>query len=81
MLSTSVYTPSSSILNVESVHLQPPNMSNDDISQLAIIETQVVAWIPHICLSICWGFFVVNDGLHVDLVKPQVLQCIIYKYE
>ncbi len=26
-------------------------------------------------------FFVVNDGLLVDLMKPQVLQCIICKFE
>ncbi len=36
---------------------------------------------PHNCLSICWGFFAVNDGLSVDLVKPQVLWCIICKFE
>jgi hypothetical protein len=27
------------------------------------------------------GIFSVNDGLLVDLMKPQVLWCIIYKYE
>jgi len=27
------------------------------------------------------GIFSVNDGLLVDLMKPQVLRCIIYKYE
>jgi hypothetical protein len=55
-------------------------MSIDDISQL-VIELQVVAWRPHSYLLICWGFFVINDGLHVDLVKSQVLQCIIYRFE
>jgi hypothetical protein len=62
MLSTSVHTPSSSILNVENVHLQTPNMSNDDISQL-VIKAQAMAWRPHSYLLICWGFFIINDGL------------------
>jgi hypothetical protein len=31
--------------------------------------------------GICWGFFVVDDGLLVDSVKPQMLQCIICKSE
>jgi hypothetical protein len=33
------------------------------------------------CLFICWGFFVINNGLLVDLVKPQMLWCIIYRFE
>jgi hypothetical protein len=32
MLSALVHTPTSSVLNVENVHLYVPNMSNDDIS-------------------------------------------------
>jgi hypothetical protein len=27
-------------------------------------------------MFICWGIIVVNDGLHVDLVNPQLLLCI-----
>jgi hypothetical protein len=33
------------------------------------------------CLFICWGLFVINNGLLVDLVKPQVLWCIIDRSE
>jgi hypothetical protein len=40
-----------------------------------------MSWRLHNYLSICRGFFVVNDGLSMDLVKPQVLWCIIYKFE
>jgi hypothetical protein len=32
-------------------------------------------------LFICWGLFVINNGLLVDSVKPQVLWCIIYRSE
>jgi hypothetical protein len=35
-------------------------MSNDDISQLATIKAQVLAWRPHKNLLICWGFFAIN---------------------
>jgi hypothetical protein len=53
-------------------------MLDVDILQLIIIETQDVPWKHHNCMSIYWGFFVVNNGLFVDLVKLQMLQCIIY---
>jgi hypothetical protein len=56
-------------------------MSNVDASKLVNVETQGMAWKPHSRLLICWGFFVVNDGLLVDVVKPQMLQCINYRYE
>jgi hypothetical protein len=52
-------------------------MSNVDASKLAHVEAQAMASKPHSHLSICWGFFVLNDSLIVDLVKPQMLQCII----
>jgi hypothetical protein len=79
--STPPHMPSSSISNVESVHVEAPNMSNVDASKLANVEAQAMAWKLHNCLTICWGFFVVDDGLLVDLVKPQMLQCIICKSE
>jgi hypothetical protein len=60
------------------MHVQAPNMSHVDVSQL-VVKTQVVAWRPHIHLFICWGFFATNDGLPMDLVKSQMLWCIIYK--
>jgi len=52
-------------------------MSNVDASKLAHVEAKAMAWKPHSHLSICWGFFVVDDGLIMDLVKLQMLQCII----
>jgi hypothetical protein len=60
------------------MHVQARNMSHVDVSQL-VVKAQVVAWRPYIQLFICWGFFVINDGLPMDLVKSQVLWCIIYK--
>jgi hypothetical protein len=51
-------------------------MSNVDVSQLDVVKAQVVAWRPHSCIFICWGFFVVRNGLPMDLVKLQVLHCI-----
>jgi hypothetical protein len=48
-------------------------MSNENISQLAAIKMQVMAWRRHNRLLICQGFFAINDGLLVDLVKLQVL--------
>jgi hypothetical protein len=79
--STPPHMPFSSISNVESVHVEAPNMSNANASKLANVEAQAMAWKLHNCLSISWGFFVVDDGLLVDLVKPQMLQCIICKYK
>jgi hypothetical protein len=64
----------SSFSNVENV--PTPNMSNVDVSQLDVEKTRVVTWKLHNCMFICWGFFVVRDGLPMDLVKSQVLQCI-----
>jgi hypothetical protein len=67
------HVPFSFISNVESVHLQAPNISNVDVSQLVVVETQDVSWRPHNHLFICWWYFIVNDDLLVDLVKPQML--------
>ncbi len=64
----------SSFSNVENVRV--PNMSNIDVSQLDVLKAQVVAWRPHSCMFICWGFFVIHNGLLMELVKSQVLQCI-----
>lgn len=33
----------------------------------------------HNCMPICWGLFIMNNGLHVDLVNLQMLQCVICK--
>jgi hypothetical protein len=45
----------------------------------AVIQVEVVTWRPHSGSSICWGFFVANDNLLMDIENPQMLQCIIYR--
>jgi hypothetical protein len=63
---------SSSLSNVESVHLESCNVTLldvVDVSQLVVIKAQAMAWKPHNCMSICWGFFVMNNGLPMDLVN------------
>jgi hypothetical protein len=46
-----------------------------------IIETQLMVWKLHNCMSISWGFFVMNNGLPINLVNSQnLLHCIICKY-
>jgi hypothetical protein len=47
--------------------------------QFTCIQAHAVAWNPHSWNSICWGFFIVNDNLLVDLVKLQMSRCIIYR--
>jgi hypothetical protein len=43
MLSVLIHLTSSFVLDVESVHLLAPNMSNENISQLVTIKVQVMA--------------------------------------
>jgi hypothetical protein len=38
--------------------------------QLVTIKAQAILWKPHHWNSICWGFFAMNDYLHVDLENP-----------
>jgi len=54
---------SSSVSDVESVHLQNPNMLDLDILQLIVIETEDVPWKHHSCMSMCWGFFCCQQWL------------------
>jgi hypothetical protein len=61
---------------VESVHQQCDNDIFDEMN-LQIMELQTLLWKPHNMMYTCWNFFVVNDNLHVDLVNPQMLCCII----
>jgi len=51
------------------------------IMQLATIKIQATLWKPHHHSPICWGFFVVNDNLPIDIVNPWMLKYIIYRYE
>jgi hypothetical protein len=41
-----------------------------EVVQLVAIKAQVALWKPHHHSSICWGFFVVNDNLPIDIVNP-----------
>jgi len=43
--------------NIKSFHLEPDKLLENDISQLAIIQTQMVFWKSHNRSSICWGLF------------------------
>ncbi len=63
---------SSSLSNLESVHLESSNVALSnvvDVSQLVVVEAQALAWKPHNHMSTCRGFFVMNDGLPMDLVN------------
>jgi hypothetical protein len=54
------------------MHLESGNATLSDVvdlSQLVVVETQVMAWKPHNHMFICWGFFIVNNGLPMDLLK------------
>jgi uncharacterized membrane protein YagU involved in acid resistance len=46
------------------------NFAKVEMWQLVTIQTQAIAWKLHNQISICWGFFVVNDNLPMDLEKP-----------
>jgi len=50
------------------------------VVQLVVIKVQATLWKPHHCSFVCWGFFL-NNNLHVDIMNPQMLRCIIYKFE
>ncbi len=63
--------------NVESVHVQPSIVEDLEVTQLATIQVQATSWKLHNCISIYWGFFVINDGLDVDFVISKMLWCII----
>jgi hypothetical protein len=45
-----VHMSSSLVSNVESVHLQTPNMLNIDDSWVDVVKAQAMAWKPHICM-------------------------------
>lgn len=67
-------TIATNLSNVENVHLQ-----NVQVMQFTCIQTHPATWKPHSWNSICWGFFIVNDNLLVDLVNLQMSRCIIYR--
>jgi hypothetical protein len=45
------------------------NVVTIEVVQLVIIKIQVTLWKPHHCNSICWGSFVVNDNLLINIVN------------
>jgi len=63
--------------NMGSVHLELGNLLENEVSQLATIQTQFVFWKSQNRSSICWCFFVVNDDFLMDLEHSQMLQYII----
>jgi hypothetical protein len=64
------------------VHLEfGTTLLHVDVSQLVAIKHKL--WLGHLtpaCLYV-GGFFVVNNGLPVDLVNTQMLWCIICRFE
>jgi hypothetical protein len=63
--------------NVESVHVQPSIVVDLEFTQLATIQVQTTYWKLHNHNSIYWGFFVTNDGLHVNFIISKMLWCMI----
>jgi hypothetical protein len=59
--------------NVENVHVQHSTVVHLEVTQLVVIQVQVESWKTHNHNSICWGFFIVNDGLLVNLLNPPML--------
>jgi hypothetical protein len=67
--------PTTNFSNGESIHLlQCDNdlVENDDL-HFAIVATQAHKWKSNNKNSICWGLFVINDNLPVDLKNAQML--------
>jgi hypothetical protein len=69
--------PNTSFPNMENVRLETIISLENEVLYFVIIKVQVIFWKPHHQNSICWGLFVVNDDLHVDLQNLQMLQCIL----
>jgi hypothetical protein len=67
------------ILDFESTAID--NVVAIKIMQLATIKIQATLWKTHHHSLVCWGFFVVNDNLPIDIVDPWMLKYIIYTYE
>jgi hypothetical protein len=57
------------LLDVESMYFELGNVVTLEVVQLVIIKTQVTLWKPHHCNFICWGSFVVNDNLLINIVN------------
>lgn len=57
--------------NVENVQVQSSIVIDLKVTQLAATQVQDTSWKLHYCNFIYCGLFVINDGLHVDLVIPR----------
>jgi hypothetical protein len=71
--------PFHSLSNLENVHYQCYNdVSMFDEVHLQAMELQTLLYLEshNIRTFICWSFFVVNDNPHVNLMNPQMLQCV-----
>lgn len=67
-------TLSCNLSNVDSVDQQCENdLSQIDDVHLQVINFPVVQWRTHTTRP----FFALNNNLHVDLIKPQMEQCVI----
>jgi hypothetical protein len=50
----------------------------NEVLQLITVEIKLYYRNHTIKIPFAWGFFFVNDDLHVDFENLQMLQCIIY---
>jgi hypothetical protein len=44
------------------------------VSQLVIVKAEVASWILHKHMSICWGFFAINNGFG-EIVSVVIIIC------
>jgi hypothetical protein len=64
--------PTTSLLDVENVHLQcDNNLVKTNEQHFVAIATQAHKWKPDNKYSICLGSFVVNDNSPIDIKNPQ----------
>jgi hypothetical protein len=77
--STIVVSNPVAIVTTSNFTIVTSNFAKVQMQQMVAIQSQAITWKPNSRTSLCWGFFVVNDNLLVDLEKLQMLQCIICK--
>jgi hypothetical protein len=76
------WNPTTSLLDVEIVHLQcDNNLVKTNEQHFLVIAIQAHKWKPDNKNSICLGSFVVNDNFPIDIKNPQEVGSILnYKF-
>jgi hypothetical protein len=79
MVTTRMHAPL--VLDVKHLPLQPlhPSKMLDVEEQFLILCKHKLHFGNFIVIFFLLGFLVINDNLLVDMLNPQMLQCIIYK--